>query len=88
MWTARSYRLDRAKSIAWWQAQASIYWRWFEKWLCVQYFDGGDAWFTPLAKIVVDQTAFAASWNTLYYFMLGKQLTLCSDHRQSLRHET
>lgn len=36
-----------------------------------KYFDGGDAWFTPLAKIVVDQTAFAASWNTLYYFMLG-----------------
>lgn len=35
------------------------------------YFDGGDAWFTPLAKIVIDQTLFAASWNTLYYFMLG-----------------
>jgi protein Mpv17 len=35
------------------------------------YFDGGDAWYTPLAKIAVDQTAFAATWNTLYYFMLG-----------------
>ena len=38
---------------------------------CLQYFDGGDAWFTPIAKILVDQTAFAASWNTLYYLLLG-----------------
>lgn len=60
-------------------------WVWI--WLCLQYFDGGDAWFTPLAKIAVDQTVFAATWNTLYYFMLGKQLTLCSDNSQSLRHK-
>jgi hypothetical protein len=39
----------------------------------MQYFDGGDAWFTPLAKIVIDQTLFAATWNTLYYLMLGQR---------------
>ena len=39
----------------------------------LQYFDGGDAWYTPLAKILVDQTAFAFSWNTLYLVMLGRQ---------------
>ena len=42
----------------------------------MQYFDGGDAWFTPLAKIAVDQTLFAASFNTLYYFMLGEPCSL------------
>ena len=42
----------------------------------MQYFDGGDAWYTPLAKIAVDQTLFAASFNTLYYFMLGEHFPL------------
>ena len=39
----------------------------------LQYFDGGDAWFTPVAKIAVDQTAFALIWNSLYLVMLGEQ---------------
>lgn len=38
----------------------------------LQYFDGGDAWFTPLAKIAIDQTAFAFTWNSLYLVMLGE----------------
>ena len=42
---------------------------------CVQYFEGGDAWYAPLAKIAIDQTVFAATWNSLYYFMLGQALT-------------
>ena len=46
--------------------------------LLMQYFDGGDAWFTPIAKIFVDQTAFAASWNTLYYVLLGEKLCQAS----------
>ena len=37
----------------------------------LQYFDGGDAWYTPAAKILIDQSLFAASWNALYYVMLG-----------------
>ena len=45
---------------------------------CVQYFEGGDAWYAPLAKIAIDQTVFAATWNSLYYFMLGQALTTLS----------
>ncbi|KAK9835318.1 hypothetical protein WJX81_001525 [Elliptochloris bilobata] len=35
------------------------------------YFDGGDAWYTPLFKIAVDQTAWSVTWNSLYYILLG-----------------
>lgn len=41
--------------------------------LRAQYFDGGDAWFTPLFKIAVDQTAWSVAWNSLYYVMLGER---------------
>ncbi len=41
--------------------------------LCAaQYFDGGDAWYTPLFKIVVDQSAWSVAWNSLYYVLLGE----------------
>jgi protein Mpv17 len=36
-----------------------------------KYFDGGDAWFAPLAKIAVDQTVWSVTWNSLYYILLG-----------------
>ena len=41
--------------------------------LRAQYFDGGDAWFTPLFKIAVDQTAWSVAWNSLYYVLLGER---------------
>jgi hypothetical protein len=37
-----------------------------------QYFDGGDAWYTPLFKIMVDQSAWSVAWNSLYYVLLGE----------------
>ena len=41
--------------------------------LCAaQYFDGGDAWYTPLFKIVVDQSAWSVAWNSVYYVLLGE----------------
>lgn len=37
----------------------------------VQYFRGGDAWFAPFAKVLVDQTAWSAAWNTTYLVAIG-----------------
>ena len=37
-----------------------------------------DMWFTPAIKIVIDQTVWAVTWNSLYYCLLGQFLkTLC-----------
>ncbi len=44
-----------------------------------QYFDGGDAWYTPLFKIAVDQTAWSVLWNSLYYVLLGVSSLLLAD---------
>lgn len=30
-----------------------------------------DKWFTPIIKLVIDQTAWAVTWNSLYYCLLG-----------------
>lgn len=36
-----------------------------------KYFRGGDAWFAPFAKVLVDQTAWSAAWNTTYLVAIG-----------------
>ena len=50
--------------------------------LRAQYFDGGDAWYTPLFKITVDQTAWSVAWNSLYYVLLGERAVLLHSFRQ------
>ena len=40
----------------------------------VQFFT--DQWFTPIIKIAIDQTIWAVSWNSLYYYLLG-ELSVC-----------
>ena len=52
--------------------------------MCAQYFDGGDAWFTPLFKIAVDQTAWSVAWNSLYYVMLGELAVMLQNFCVSL----
>ena len=31
-----------------------------------------DKWFTPIIKLFIDQTAWAVTWNSLYYCLLGE----------------
>lgn len=45
-----------------------------------------DKWFTPVIKLVIDQTAWAVTWNSLYYCLLGEhdQLLLPLSHLEGL----